>query len=188
MIGRLQAFLGPRLRDPQAVWVLDGSDFPEQGLKSVGAERQYCGILDKIANCQTGMFLAHVGPRSGPWWISVCTCPKPSVRMSSGTTGRRRNWCWRCWYKFSYSSKVTPYKRHKGWRSGVSRSTATCWIWCTENTAAISSQINCSNSRSRSDRMTIPMFIGTFVLETSEDIVGILTGAIIPSTLYCGPA
>ena len=63
VIGRLQEYLGSRLEDPQGVWVLDGSDFPKQGVKSVGVARQYCGTLGKIANCQAGVFLAHVGPR-----------------------------------------------------------------------------------------------------------------------------
>ena len=63
VIGRLQEYLGPRLEDSEAVWVLDGSDFPKQGRKSVGVARQYCGALGKIANCQAGLFLAHVGPR-----------------------------------------------------------------------------------------------------------------------------
>ena len=55
--------MGPKLADSQAVWVFDGSDFPKQGVKSVGVARQYCGALGKIANCQAGVFLAHVGPR-----------------------------------------------------------------------------------------------------------------------------
>ena len=63
VIGRLQEYLGSRLDDPQAVWVLAGSDFPKQGVKSVGVARQYCGALGKIANCQAGVFLAHVGCR-----------------------------------------------------------------------------------------------------------------------------
>ncbi len=36
VIARLQEYLGPNLGHPLAVWVFDGSDFPKQGVKSVG--------------------------------------------------------------------------------------------------------------------------------------------------------
>ena len=59
----LQAHLAPRLAHPQAVWAVDESGIVKQGKQSVGVARQYCGSVGKVANCQMGVFLAHVGPR-----------------------------------------------------------------------------------------------------------------------------
>ena len=54
--------------------MLDGSDFPKQGRKSVGVARQYCGRLGKVANCQAGMFLAYVSPLGRTLWTNGCIC------------------------------------------------------------------------------------------------------------------
>ena len=110
VIGRLQEYLGSRLEDPQAVWVWDGSDFPKQGVKSVGVARQYCGALGKIASCQAGLFWPTWGREAGRWWTSGCICRKHGHRMwrvvrrrgcrrRGGSTGARRSWRWICWRK-----------------------------------------------------------------------------------------
>ena len=62
VMGRLQEYLGPRREHSEAIWVLDGSGFPKQGRKPVGVARQYCGRLEKVANCRAGMFLACISP------------------------------------------------------------------------------------------------------------------------------
>lgn len=62
VIERMQGYLGPRLNHWDAVWAIDDSGMPKQGKKSAGVARQYCGQVGKIANCQVGVFLAHVGP------------------------------------------------------------------------------------------------------------------------------
>jgi SRSO17 transposase len=45
------------------VLILDGSGFPKSGAASCGVERQWCGRLGKIDNCQVGVFLGYASRR-----------------------------------------------------------------------------------------------------------------------------
>src|SRR3954454_13174804 len=55
--------VGSELGEPGGVLVFDPSAFPKQGTKSVGVQRQWCGRLGKIDNCQVGIYLGYVSRR-----------------------------------------------------------------------------------------------------------------------------
>jgi SRSO17 transposase len=52
--------VGAELGAADAVLVFDPSAFPKSGTESVGVQRQWCGRLGKVDNCQVGIFLGYV--------------------------------------------------------------------------------------------------------------------------------
>src|SRR5262249_3695921 len=46
---------------PDGILIFDPSAFAKKGNASVGVQRQWCGRLGKIDNCQVGVYLAYVG-------------------------------------------------------------------------------------------------------------------------------
>lgn len=48
------------LGEADGVLVFDPSAFPKKGVASVGVQRQWCGRLGKLDNCQVGIYLGYV--------------------------------------------------------------------------------------------------------------------------------
>ena len=62
LVGELVRQVSAALGCPDAVLVFDPSAFPKKGNESVGVQRQWCGRLGKVDNCQVGVFMAYVSP------------------------------------------------------------------------------------------------------------------------------
>src|SRR5262245_19497303 len=60
VMAELRRHLAEQFADPDAVLVVDPSGFPKKGTASCGVDRQWCGRLGKVDNCQVGVFLAYV--------------------------------------------------------------------------------------------------------------------------------
>src|SRR5437660_9799426 len=63
LLAELARQVGAEMGEPDAVLVFDPSAFPKKGTASVGVQRQWCGRLGKLENCQVGIYLAYVTRR-----------------------------------------------------------------------------------------------------------------------------
>lgn len=60
LLSELARQVGRELGEADGVLVFDPSAFPKQGQSSVGVQRQWCGRLGKVDNCQVGVYLGYV--------------------------------------------------------------------------------------------------------------------------------
>src|SRR5947209_18306064 len=60
LLTELARQVGAELGEADGVLVFDPSAFPKKGTESVGVQRQWCGRLGKIDNCQVGVYLGYV--------------------------------------------------------------------------------------------------------------------------------
>src|SRR5207302_4257717 len=60
VMSELRSHVGADIGADDAVLVLDPSGFPKKGTESCGVDRQWCGRLGKLDNCQVGVFWGYV--------------------------------------------------------------------------------------------------------------------------------
>jgi SRSO17 transposase len=63
LVTELARQIGAELGEDDGVLVFDPSAFAKKGTESVGVQRQWCGRLGKIENCQVGIYLGYVSRR-----------------------------------------------------------------------------------------------------------------------------
>jgi SRSO17 transposase len=63
LVTELARQIGTELGEDDGVLVFDPSAFAKKGTASVGVQRQWCGRLGKIDNCQVGIYLGYVSRR-----------------------------------------------------------------------------------------------------------------------------
>src|SRR5215471_16804360 len=63
LVAELARQVAAELGEADGVLVFDPSAFAKKGAESVGVQRQWCGRLGKIENCQVGIYLGYVSRR-----------------------------------------------------------------------------------------------------------------------------
>lgn len=61
VMAEVRQHVDEELGDSSGVLLVDGSAFPKKGTESCGVDRQWCGRLGKLENCQVGVFVGYAG-------------------------------------------------------------------------------------------------------------------------------
>jgi SRSO17 transposase len=90
-----RAYVLEHLGDPDGVLVVDETSVIKKGTKSVGVQRQYCGTVGRIANCQVAVFLAYATRHGRAFLDRELYLPKgwaddPARRREAGVPPRVR--------------------------------------------------------------------------------------------------
>jgi hypothetical protein len=93
VMAELRRHVAREAADPDAVLVLDASAFPKSGRDSCGVQRQWCGRLGTVENCQRGVLLGYVSGR-GQALVDRPTVPasgvghRPAAASADARAGR----------------------------------------------------------------------------------------------------
>jgi SRSO17 transposase len=87
--------VGAELGEPDGVLVSDPSAFPKKGTESVGVQRQWCGRLGKVENCQVGIYLGYVSRREHAlvdvrFYLPKAWAKRPRRRLKAGVPAAMR--------------------------------------------------------------------------------------------------
>jgi SRSO17 transposase len=63
LVRELARQVGAELGEADGVIIFDPSAFPKKGKESVGVDRQWCGRLGKVDNCQVGVYTGYASRR-----------------------------------------------------------------------------------------------------------------------------
>ena len=63
LLDELAGQVGRELGAPDGILVFDPSAFPKKGTESVGVQRQWCGRLGKVENCQVAVYLGYASKK-----------------------------------------------------------------------------------------------------------------------------
>lgn len=87
MLRTHQQMLAELIASPEGMITIDPSDFAKKGKESVGVDRQYCGALGKVENCQSGVFVGYTSDKG--YGLLNCRLYMPESWFSKEQEERR---------------------------------------------------------------------------------------------------